>query len=108
MPDARANSDIEQVMRTVRKIEDPEHGHFPCRSILNTSHLAVKPASAKLRFAFRVEIHVIAIFLEDLDDSQQLLKRFPERSRGDEIEIVRRGVVLGIASVRCAHKASNR
>ena len=75
---AGANGDIEQIMLAVRKVQNPEHGHLPGSGIFDSTHLAIQSAPAKLGLAFRIAIKIIIVFLEDLDDSQQLVERFSE------------------------------
>ena len=73
-----ANGDIKQVMLAVRKVQNPEHCHLHGRSILDPAHLSVQAAPAKLGLAFWIAIQITSVFLEDLDDSQQVLERFSE------------------------------
>src|SRR6267378_4545994 len=52
---------VEQVMLAVRKIEDPEHCHFPRSSMRDAAHLSVQPAPAKLGLTLWIEVHVTAV-----------------------------------------------
>src|SRR5580704_3160913 len=97
--DAGPDGNIQKVVLAIRQVQDPEHCHLAGRGVLETPHLAIQPPPAKLRFAFRIQIQVTVIFLEDLNDSQQLQERFRKRRRGDKSEVVRRGMVLRVASV---------
>src|ERR1700722_7346944 len=102
------DGNIQKVVLAIRQVQGPKHRHLTGRGGLETPHWAVQPAPAKLRFAFRIQVQVTVIFLEDLNDSQQLQERFRKRGRGDQGEVVCRGVVLRVASVWGSHEASNR
>jgi hypothetical protein len=48
-------------MLAVRKIEDPEHFHFPRSSMRDAAHLSVQPTPAKLGLTLWIEVHVTAV-----------------------------------------------
>lgn len=95
-------------MISVRKIEDPEHGHLAKTGILNSAKFSIQAAPAKLGFAFGVKAQVTLILLENLDDAQQLQERIRERRRLDMGKVIRRGMVLGITSIWGSHETPHR
>jgi len=62
----------------------------------------VQSASAQLRFALRVGIEEAAVALENIEDRRILRKRVRQILWLDEVQIVSRGVILGITVMRRA------
>src|SRR5262245_47846919 len=100
-------SDIEERRLTVGKIQNPQHCELTAGGIQLTAKATVQSAASQLRLAFRAQIDVSAIAFENVHDADAGVQRPVERRTGDEPEIVRGGVVLGVLPVRQPHQTSN-
>ena len=92
-------------LRAVGLVQHPEH-----RELLvlggRRRRAAVEPPLAELRLALRERFTYAPIVLEDVEDLEHRLERFLERLGPDEVEVVRRRVVLReLALARAAQAA---
>ena len=95
-------------MRAVGKVEDPKHSHVRDHGLFVAAEGAVKPAFSKLRFAFRQGVNIERIAFNDVDNFNDQPIRFGEIIRLNEIEVIRRRVVLWYFSKLTALQKSNR
>src|SRR5262245_8157632 len=95
-------------MVAIRKIENPQHGHICCGRILVAPDCPVEPAFSKLRLAFWQRIDVHGVILQNLNSLGDDPIRFREIIWLNEVEIVRRRVILWEFSELTALEKSDR
>src|SRR5436853_7053003 len=79
--------DIEQGLISIRKVQKPEH-RFLKSTVVRSAHLPVEASTAKLRFAFRVQIQVMMIFLQDIHHMEQSVERLSQCRLCNQSQIV--------------------
>src|SRR5262249_48958563 len=95
-------------MRAVGEIENPQHGHI-CRSgILVSSDRPIQPTFSKLWFAFGLCVHVCDVSLQNINSIGNNSIGLGEMIWRNEIQIVRRCVILGNFPELTALEKSNR
>ena len=99
--------DVEQRGAPVRLVEHPQERELVGGGI-GAAEVAVQPALAELRLALGKEVHVRAIVLQHLDDVEQRRERSLELLRADQVEVVRRRVILGELALVRAREAADR
>src|SRR5262245_2255159 len=86
--------DVEKRVLAVGLVEHPQQREL-LRVGIATSHRAVQPALPELRLSSRREVSVRRVALERVHDRERRPERLLEPLRGDDVEVVSRGVVAG-------------
>src|SRR5271168_891879 len=100
--------DVQQGILAVGKVQNPQHGKLADFRLRLAAEFPIEPTPAELRFALRIRIPVSMIALEKGEYFETLAERARQGLRGNEIQIVRRGVVLGEFSMGCPRQTAHR
>ena len=95
-------------MCAVGEIENPQHGHIRCRGIFVSPDRPIEPTFSKLRLTFWQRVDVDGVILQDINGLGDDPIGFSEMIRLNEIQIVRRRVILRNFSELTALEKSNR
>ena len=100
--------DVQQGITSVGLVQNPEHGQFAGFPVWGSADGPIQSALAQLRFAFGIQIKVGLVLFQDLNNSKKPFERIIEGFGTNEVQIIGRRVVLGIAAVGRSRKPANR
>ena len=92
-------------MQPVGEAQYPQECSFRVRPV---GDRLVQAASPELRLAVWGQVPVRAVRLDGVDDLEDRAERLRQARRRDEVEVVRRGVILSEEAVRCAREGPQR
>src|SRR5882672_3681139 len=100
--------DVEQRAAPIRLVEHPEHRQLDLLAFHVAAHLPVEPALSELGLALRILVDVGLVVLQHAHDRKVGPERVAETLSLNEAQVVRRGMVFGIAAPGGSRERAHR